>query len=89
MLYLRHLKDDGTMMFFPLNPDELYYKCEKCGKIIEVEDITGFAFDEKTCLGDYICPECMAEIEEEEELQSEEEFQNRFEETLRKAGLRK
>lgn len=54
MLYLRHLTEDGTMMFFPLNPDELYYKCEECGKIIEVEDITGFAFDDKTCLGDYM-----------------------------------
>lgn len=84
MLYLRHLKDDGSMMFFPLNPDELYYKCEKCGKIIEVEDITRFAFDEETCLGDYICPECMTEMELEEELELEEKFQAQFEEALRK-----
>ena len=89
MLYLRYVTEDGSMMFFSLNPDEIYYKCEECGKIIEIEDILEFAFDDKTCLADYICPECRAEIEEEEELGLEEEFQKRFEETLRRTGLKK
>ena len=55
MLYLRYVTEDGSMMFFFRNPDEIYYKCEECGKIIEIEDISEFAFDDKTCLADYIC----------------------------------
>lgn len=89
MLYLKISVKNGIISLHPLNPDEMYYKCEVCENFYGFDNLPDFSFDDNVFLKDYICPQCEAEIEEEYELEQEEEFQNRFEEALRRVGLRK
>lgn len=87
MLYLKTSVKNGIITFHPLNPDEMYYKCEECGNFHSIYNLSGFSFGDDVFLKDYICPQCEAEIEEEYELEQEEEFQSRIERALKMNNL--
>lgn len=87
MLYLKTSAKNGIISLHPLNPDEMYYKCEECGNFYGLDNLSDFSFDGDAFLKDYICPQCEAEIEEEYELEQEEEFQSRIEKALKMNNL--
>ena len=87
MLYLKTSVKNGIIRLHPLNPDEMYYKCEECGNFYVLDNLSNFSFDGDVFLKDYICPQCEAEIEEEYELEQEEEFQSRIEKALKMNNL--
>ena len=87
MLYLKTSVKNGIITFHPLNPDEMYYKCEVCGNFYGIDNLSDFSFDDHVFLKDYICPQCEAEIEEDYELEQEEEFQSRIEKALKMNNL--
>ena len=79
MLYLKTSGKNGKISIHPLNPDEMYYKCEVCGNFYGIDNLSDFSFGDDVFLKDYICPQCEAEIEDDYELEQEEEFQSRIE----------
>ena len=86
MLYLKTSVKNGIISLYPLNPDEMYYKCEVCGNFYGIDNLSDFSFDD-VFLKDYICPQCEAENEEDYELEQEEEFQSRIEKALKMNNL--
>ena len=80
MLYLKTSVKNGIISLYPLNPDEMYYKCEVCGNFYGIDNLSDF-------LKDYICPQCEAENEEDYELEQEEEFQSRIEKAFKMNNL--
>lgn len=87
MLYLRTSGKNGIISLHPLNPDEMYYKCEVCGNFYGIDNLSEFSFGDDVFLKKYICPQCEAEIEENYELEQEEEFQSRIEKALKMNNL--
>ena len=87
MLYLKTSVKNGISSLHPLNPDEMYYKCEVCGNFYGIDNLSDFSFDDHVFLKDYICLQCKAEIEEDYELEQEEEFQSRIEKALKMNNL--
>lgn len=87
MLYLKTSVENGIISLHPLNPDEMYYKCEVCGNFYGIDNLSDFSFRDDAFLKGYICPQCEAEIEEEYELEQEEEFQSRIEKALKMNNL--
>lgn len=87
MLYLKTSGRNGIISLHPLNPDEMYYKCEVCGNFYGIDNLSEFSFWDDVFLKEYICPKCEAEIEENYELEQEEEFQFRSEKTLKMNNL--
>lgn len=62
MLYLKTSVKNGIISLYPLNPDEMYYKCEVCGNFYGIDNLSDFSFDD-VFLKDYICPQCEAAVE--------------------------
>jgi len=87
MLYLKTSVENGIISLHPLNPDEVYYKCEICGNFYGIDNLSDFSFGDDVFLKGYICPQCEAEIEEDYELEQEEEFQSRIEKALKMNNL--
>ena len=87
MLYLKTSVKNGIISLHPLNPDEMYYKCEECGNFYSIYNLSDFSFGDDVFLKDYICPQCEAEIEEYYELEQEKEFQSRIEKALKMNNL--
>ena len=46
MLYLKISVKNGIISLYPLNPDEMYYKCEMCGNFYGIDNLSDFSFDE-------------------------------------------
>ena len=46
MLYLKTSVKNGIICLYPLNPDEMYYKCEVCGNFYGIDNLSDFSFDE-------------------------------------------
>jgi len=46
MLYLKTSVKNGIISLYPLNPDEMYYKCEVCGNFYGIDNLSDFSFDE-------------------------------------------
>ena len=46
MLYLKISVKNGIISLYPLNPDEMYYKCEVCGNFYGIDNLSDFSFDE-------------------------------------------
>ena len=46
MLYLKTSVKNGVISLCPLNPDEMYYKCEVCGNFYGIDNLSDFSFDE-------------------------------------------
>lgn len=46
MLYLKTSVKNGVISLCPLNPDEMYYKCEMCGNFYGIDNLSDFSFDE-------------------------------------------
>ena len=46
MLYLKTSVKNGLISLCPLNPDEMYYKCEVCGNFYGIDNLSDFSFDE-------------------------------------------
>ena len=46
MLYLKTSVKNGVISLCPLNPDEMYYKCEVCGNFYGINNLSDFSFDE-------------------------------------------
>lgn len=46
MLYLKTSVKNGIISLYPLNPDEMYYKCELCGNFYGIDNLSDFSFDE-------------------------------------------
>ena len=46
MLYLKISVKNGIISLYPLNPDEMYYKCEVCGNFYGIDNLLDFSFDE-------------------------------------------
>ena len=46
MLYLKTSVKNGVISLCPLNPDEMYYKCEVCGNYYGIDNLSDFSFDE-------------------------------------------
>ena len=63
MLYLKTSVENVKISLHPLNPDEMYYKCEVCGNFYGIDNLSDFSFGDDVFLKDYICPQCEAEIE--------------------------
>ena len=61
MLYLKTSVKNGIISLYPLNPDEMYYKCEVCGNFYGIDNLSDFSFDD-VFLKDYICPQCEAGV---------------------------
>lgn len=38
MLYVKTEKDNGLIQFTPIRDENIYIKCDRCGKIVAVED---------------------------------------------------
>ena len=57
MLYLKTSVKNGIISLYPLNPDEMYYKCEVCGNFYGIDNLSDFSFDDDVFLKDYICPQ--------------------------------
>lgn len=56
MLYLKTSVKNGIISLYPLNPDEMYYKCEVCGNFYGIDNLSDFSFDDvflKFCLGKF------------------------------------
>ena len=87
MLYLKTSVKNGIINLYPLNPDEMYYKCKECGNFYGLDNLSDFSFDGDVFLKDYICPQCEAENEEDYELEQEEEFQSRIEKAFKMNNL--
>ena len=87
MLYLKTSVKNGIISLYPLNSDEMYYKCEVCGNFYGIDNLSDFSFDDYVFLKEYICPQCEAEIEEDYELEQEEKFQSRIEKALNMNNL--
>lgn len=62
MLYLKTSVENGIISLHPLNPDEMYYKCEVCGNFYSIDNLSDFSFGDDAFLKGYICPQCEAEI---------------------------
>lgn len=60
MLYLKTSVKNGIISLYPLNPDEMCYKCEVCGNFYGIDDLSDLSFDDHVFLKDYICPQCEA-----------------------------
>lgn len=50
MLYLKISVKNGLISLCPLNPDEMYYKCEVCGNFYGIDNLSDFSFDENESL---------------------------------------
>lgn len=50
MLYLKTSVKNGVISLCPLNPDEMYYKCEVCGNFYGIDNLSDFSFDENESL---------------------------------------
>lgn len=50
MLYLKTSVKNGLISLCPLNPDEMYYKCEVCGNFYGIDNLSDFSFDENESL---------------------------------------
>ena len=46
MLYLKISVKNGIISLYPLNPDEMYYKCEVCWNFYGIDNLSDFSFDE-------------------------------------------
>ena len=46
MLYLKTSVKNGIISLYPLNSDEMYYKCEVCGNFYGIDNLLDFSFDE-------------------------------------------
>ena len=46
MLYLKISVKNVIISLYPLNPDEMYYKCEVCGNFYGIDNLSDFSFDE-------------------------------------------
>lgn len=46
MLYLKTSGKNGIISLHPLNPDEMYYKCEVCGNFYGIDNLSDFSFGE-------------------------------------------
>ena len=46
MLYLKTSVKNGIISLYPLNSDEMYYKCEVCGIFYGIDNLLDFSFDE-------------------------------------------
>ena len=46
MPYLKTSVKNGVISLCPLNPDEMYYKCEVCGNFYGIDNLSDFSFDE-------------------------------------------
>ena len=46
MLYLKTSVKNGIISLYPLNPDEMYYKCEVWGNFYGIDNLSDFSFDE-------------------------------------------
>ena len=46
MLYLKTSVKNGIISLYPLNPDEMYYKCEVCGNFYGIDNLSDFSLDE-------------------------------------------
>lgn len=42
MLYLKTSVENGIISLHPLNPDEMYYKCEVCGNFYGIDNLSAF-----------------------------------------------
>lgn len=87
MLYFKTSVKNGIISLHPLNPDEMYYKCEECGNFYSICDLSDFSFGDDVFLKDYICPQCEAEIEEYYELEQEKEFESKIKHALKMNNL--
>ena len=45
MLYLKTSAKNGIISLYPLNPDEMYYKCEECGNFYGIDNLSDCSFD--------------------------------------------
>ena len=46
MLYLKTSVKNGIISLYPLNPDEMYYKCEVWGNFYGIDNLSDFPLDE-------------------------------------------
>ena len=46
MPYLKTSVKNGVISLCPLNPDEMYYKCEVCWNFYGIDNLSDFSFDE-------------------------------------------
>ena len=56
MLYLKTSVKNGIINLYPLNPDEMYYKCKECGNFYGLDNLSEIEEE--------------YELEQEEEFQS-------------------
>ena len=53
MLYLKTSVKNEIISLHPLNPDEMYYKCEVCGNFYGIDNLSDFSFDDHVFLKEY------------------------------------
>lgn len=42
----KNIGKNGIISLYPLNSDEMYYKCEVCGNFYGIDNLSDFSFDE-------------------------------------------